>query len=231
MGFGQKVKAAFSRRPSDAPAGTTSAVTSAINKKEKKSRVHRFNRTDPKWENWPEHVYKPHEIPDPKYKRPPTKEHKQHLENYTWDADVHADDRRGSAASQYSPMGSRLPSRRASSVVPAVAIAEEDAEEDPLGRTTIQTAGADGAALTTVETARPLPDLSKVDTIKPAPDRAKVAAATPAPQHQEHAAGPLPVDALAEAFDGVDLTRALTAIHDHRSAEPGLSSAATPVTA
>lgn len=60
-------------------------------------------------ERWPSNVYKPGEaMPRPKYRRPPTKEHKEKLESFSF-ADAW---RRKSYQSNYSPMGTRAPSRR-----------------------------------------------------------------------------------------------------------------------
>ncbi|KAF2769415.1 hypothetical protein EJ03DRAFT_96799 [Teratosphaeria nubilosa] len=60
-------------------------------------------------DRWPSNVYKPGEpMPRPKYRKPPTKEHKEHLESFSF-AEAW---RRKSFQSQYSPMGTRLPSRR-----------------------------------------------------------------------------------------------------------------------
>lgn len=59
-------------------------------------------------ERWPSNVYKPGEpMPRPKYRQPPKKEHKEHLESFSF-ADAW---RRKSFQSQYSPMGTRAPSR------------------------------------------------------------------------------------------------------------------------
>lgn len=63
-------------------------------------------------ERWPSNVYKPGEpMPRPKYRAPPKKEHKERLESFTF-AEAW---RRKSFQSQYSPMGTRAPSRRNSS--------------------------------------------------------------------------------------------------------------------
>ncbi|KAI7264825.1 hypothetical protein KC345_g8705 [Hortaea werneckii] len=60
-------------------------------------------------ERWPSNVYKPGEpMPRPKYRKPPTKEHKEKLEAFSF-ADAW---RRKSIGSTYSPMGTRAPSRR-----------------------------------------------------------------------------------------------------------------------
>lgn len=59
-------------------------------------------------ERWPSNVYKPGEpMPRPKYRQPPKKEHKEHLDAFSF-ADAW---RRKSFQSQYSPMGTRAPSR------------------------------------------------------------------------------------------------------------------------
>lgn len=62
-------------------------------------------------DRWPSNVYKPGEaMPRPKYRRPPTKEHKEKLEAFSF-ADAW---RRKSHQSEYTPMGTRVPSRRTS---------------------------------------------------------------------------------------------------------------------
>lgn len=61
---------------------------------------------------WPSNVYRPGEpMPRPKYRAIPKKEHKEKLEAFSF-ADAW---RRKSFQSQYSPMGTRAPSRRNSS--------------------------------------------------------------------------------------------------------------------
>lgn len=60
-------------------------------------------------DRWPSNVYKPGEVmPKPKYRRPPEKAHKEKLDAFSF-GDAW---RRNSYQSQYSPMGTRLPSRR-----------------------------------------------------------------------------------------------------------------------
>jgi hypothetical protein len=67
-------------------------------------------------ERWPSNVYKPGEpMPRPKYRAPPKKEHKEKLEAFSF-AEAW---RRKSFQSQYSPMGTRAPSRRNSSRLPS----------------------------------------------------------------------------------------------------------------
>lgn len=62
-------------------------------------------------ERWPSNVYKPgEEMPRPKYRAIPKKEHKEKLEAFNF-----ADSwRKKSFQSTYSPMGTRAPSRRTS---------------------------------------------------------------------------------------------------------------------
>lgn len=58
---------------------------------------------------WPSNVYAPGEpMPRPKYRAPVKKEHKEKLESFNWGSAW----RRRSYISEYSPMGSRMPSRR-----------------------------------------------------------------------------------------------------------------------
>lgn len=71
-----------------------------------------FKKEDP-YKDWPEHIYKPHEMPRAKYRRPVDPDHQQTLQSYSLRT-AFADMRRRSGVSQYSPMGSRLPSRRGS---------------------------------------------------------------------------------------------------------------------
>lgn len=69
------------------------------------------NTKDSSRERYPSNVYKPGEpMPRPKYRTPPTKEHKEKLESFSF-AEAW---RRRSFQSQYSPMGTRAPSRRTS---------------------------------------------------------------------------------------------------------------------
>ena len=69
-----------------------------------------MKKEDP-FKDWPEDIYKPSELPRPKYRRPVDPEHKASLQGYSL-RDAFANMRRNSGLSQYSPMGSRLPSRR-----------------------------------------------------------------------------------------------------------------------
>ncbi|KXT08849.1 hypothetical protein AC579_1482 [Pseudocercospora musae] len=67
-------------------------------------------------ERWPSNVYRPGEpMPRPKYRAPPKKEHKERLEAFSFTEAW----RRKSFHSQYSPMGTRAPSRRNSSRQPS----------------------------------------------------------------------------------------------------------------
>ena len=56
----------------------------------------------------PSNIYKPHEMPRPKYRQPVKKEHKDKLEAFSF-SDAW---RKKSFQSSYSPMGTRAPSRR-----------------------------------------------------------------------------------------------------------------------
>ena len=89
MPFREKVKRAFGR---DSPEGGSDTP-----KKEKKQKV-------------PDNVYKPGEaMPRPKYRGLYDKEHQDKLKSFSF-----AFGRRKSEQSQYSPLGSKLPSRRGS---------------------------------------------------------------------------------------------------------------------
>ena len=75
------------------------------------SRKPKPKKEDP-WKDWPENVYKPHEMPQLRYKRPADPKHRQHLEAYSLEkAFKGIGSKRRSRGSLYSPMGSRLPSR------------------------------------------------------------------------------------------------------------------------
>ena len=63
------------------------------------------------------HIYQPGEkMPPPKYRRPVAPEHKEKLESFSWAKAW----RRHSGVSQYSPMGSRVPSRKNSTAAPTI---------------------------------------------------------------------------------------------------------------
>ncbi|KAK3671327.1 hypothetical protein LTR78_008787 [Recurvomyces mirabilis] len=96
MPFREKAKAIFKRKTSDSLSKASSNNSSR--------------------EQWPSNVYKPGEVmPRPKYRKPPTKEHKEHLESFSF-ADAW---RRRSFQSVHSPMGTRAPSRKNSSRGPS----------------------------------------------------------------------------------------------------------------
>lgn len=96
MPFREKAKAIFKRKTSDSLSKASSNNSSR--------------------ERWPSNVYKPGEVmPRPKYRKPPTKEHKEALESFSF-ADAW---RRKSFQSVYSPMGTRAPSRKNSSRGPS----------------------------------------------------------------------------------------------------------------
>ncbi|TKA81024.1 hypothetical protein B0A55_02486 [Friedmanniomyces simplex] len=91
MPFREKAKAIFRRKNSGAD---SLSKTSSSNSSR---------------ERWPSNVYKPGEtMPRPKYRKPPTKEHKEKLEAFSF-GDAW---KRKSYQSNYSPMGTRAPSRR-----------------------------------------------------------------------------------------------------------------------
>ncbi|KAK0939689.1 hypothetical protein LTR29_008683 [Friedmanniomyces endolithicus] len=91
MHFREKAKALFRRK--DSAADSLSKTTSSSNSSR---------------ERWPSNIYKPGEtMPRPKYRKPPTKEHKEKLESFSF-GDAW---RRKSYQSNYSPMGTRAPSR------------------------------------------------------------------------------------------------------------------------
>ncbi|KAJ9638400.1 hypothetical protein H2201_002676 [Coniosporium apollinis] len=90
MPFRERMKKAFKRSPSN-------SETSSLSKTDSKG--------DP-------NVYQPGEkMPQPKYRRPVPKEHKEKLENFSFS---NAWRRSSQQSGDYSPMGSRAPSRRGS---------------------------------------------------------------------------------------------------------------------
>ena len=92
MPFREKAKALFKSR---------NRGDSALSKSSSKDSSH---------DRLPSNVYKPGEaMPRPKYRKPPTKEHKEKLESFSFGD---AWRRRKSFQSTYSPMGTRAPSRR-----------------------------------------------------------------------------------------------------------------------
>ena len=99
MPFRAKMKRAFGR---DSPEeGSDQAQTNGkvSDKKKKKQKL-------------PDNVYKPGEVmPRPKYRGPYDKEHQDKLTSFNF---ANAFTRRKSDYSEYSPMGSKLPSRRGS---------------------------------------------------------------------------------------------------------------------
>ncbi|KAL8699572.1 MAG: hypothetical protein Q9224_001351 [Gallowayella concinna] len=103
MPFRAKVKKAFGKNEdsSEASSDLSQAQSKTSTKKSKKPQT-----------EYPENIYKPGEIPDSKYKGPYNKEHQQKLHAFSFKAAFQG--RRKSEQSLYSPMGSRLPSRRGS---------------------------------------------------------------------------------------------------------------------
>jgi hypothetical protein len=92
------------------------ALFKSKSKGETGSQISKASTKESDTERWPSNVYKPGEtMPRPKYRAPPKKEHKEKLEAFSF-AEAW---RRKSFQSQYSPMGTRAPSRRNSSRQPS----------------------------------------------------------------------------------------------------------------
>lgn len=88
-------------------------IKKALRKASPNSSVSKSSTSDSKEgrERWPSNVYKPGEpMPRPKYRAPVKKEHKEKLESFSFASAW----RRKSFMSEYSPMGTRMPSRRTS---------------------------------------------------------------------------------------------------------------------
>jgi hypothetical protein len=88
-------------------------IKKALRKASPNSSLHKSSTTDSNKgrERWPSNVYKPGEtMPRAKYRAPVKKEHKEKLESFSFASAW----RRKSFMSEYSPMGTRMPSRRAS---------------------------------------------------------------------------------------------------------------------
>lgn len=101
MPFRAKMKRAFGRDSPDdgSDQAQTNGKVSDKKKKKKKQKL-------------PDNVYKPGEVmPRPKYRGPYDKEHQDQLTSFNF---ANAFTRRKSDYSEYSPMGSKLPSRRGS---------------------------------------------------------------------------------------------------------------------
>jgi len=97
MTFRDRIRRAFKSSSSD----SSSLGDSSSHKSEKNS----------KHATWPSNVYAPGEpMPRAKYRAPVKKEHKDKLDAFSWGTAW----RRRSQVSEYSPMGSRMPSRRGS---------------------------------------------------------------------------------------------------------------------
>jgi len=88
-------------------------IKKALRKASPNSSIHKDSTTESNKsrERWPSNVYKPGEtMPRAKYRAPVKKEHKEKLESFSFASAW----RRKSFMSEYSPMGTRMPSRRAS---------------------------------------------------------------------------------------------------------------------
>jgi hypothetical protein len=88
----------------------TSTANSSSTISRIRSRISTRKEKDDPYKDWPEHIYKPHEMPRPKYRRPVDPKHAAHLDSFSFEKAFQSM-RRRSGLSQYSPMGSRLPSR------------------------------------------------------------------------------------------------------------------------
>lgn len=95
MPFREKMKRAFGRSPSTSDGSELAKTSSKGSKKDQ------------------ENIYKPGEMPKPKYRGPYNQAHQDKLSAFSFGG---AWARRKSDQSQYSPMGSRLPSRRGSTL-------------------------------------------------------------------------------------------------------------------
>ncbi|KAL8794194.1 MAG: hypothetical protein Q9195_003262 [Heterodermia aff. obscurata] len=99
MPFRAKMKRAFGRDSPDEASDQAQTNGKVSDKKKKKQKL-------------PDNVYKPGEVmPRPKYRGPYDKEHQDKLTSFNF---ANAFSRRKSDYSEYSPMGSKLPSRRGS---------------------------------------------------------------------------------------------------------------------
>lgn len=117
--------------------------------KSKSDRDSQLSKTSSKEsERWPSNVYRPGEpMPRPKYRAPPKKEHKEKLEAFSFTEAW----RRNSFQSQYSPMGTRAPSRRNSARYPG---GSRRSSWVSLGRMSLSGKGSDGRtnSITSTET-------------------------------------------------------------------------------
>ncbi|KAL8675508.1 MAG: hypothetical protein Q9168_000020 [Polycauliona sp. 1 TL-2023] len=101
MPFRAKVKRAFGKSDDSSEASSDAQLKTSPKKSKK-----------PKTTEYPDNVYKPGEIPESKYKGPYNKEHQVKLHAFSFKTAFQG--RRKSEQSLYSPMGSRLPSRKSS---------------------------------------------------------------------------------------------------------------------
>ena len=113
MPFREKMRKAFGRSPSTSEASSPGALTPVTS-------LSQFSQRDKKSKNKDKRgngdVYKPGEaMPKPKYRAPVDPQHKDRLEAFSFGGAWEAI-RRKSVQSQYSPMGSRMPSRMGSLV-------------------------------------------------------------------------------------------------------------------
>lgn len=100
MPFREKVKRAFGRPDGADSSDLSESPSKASTRKSKREK------------DYPENMYKPHEVPPSKYKGPYNRDHQQKLHAFSFSNAFQG--RRKSEQSLYSPMGSRLPSRMGS---------------------------------------------------------------------------------------------------------------------
>ena len=113
MPFREKMRKAFGRSPSTSETSSPGALTPVTSLSQFSQRDKKSKKKDKRGNG---DVYQPGEaMPKPKYRAPVDPQHKDRLEAFSfagaWEAM-----RRKSMQSQYSPMGSRMPSRMGSLV-------------------------------------------------------------------------------------------------------------------
>lgn len=102
MPFREKIKKALGQANSTSPSNPSSTLSTRTWKKRKED------------EKYPDHVYRPSEpMPPLKYRGLVDRQHQKRLESFSFGSALEVI-RRHSATSQYSPRGSRMPSRRGS---------------------------------------------------------------------------------------------------------------------
>ncbi|MCJ1385366.1 hypothetical protein MMC17_008488 [Xylographa soralifera] len=113
MPFREKMRKAFGRSPSTSETSSPGALTPVTSLSQFSQRDKKSKKKDKTGNG---DVYKPGEaMPKPKYRAPVDPQHKDRLEAFSFGGAWEAM-RRKSVQSQYSPMGSRMPSRMGSLV-------------------------------------------------------------------------------------------------------------------